>query len=69
MIFRSAEWICGFDFSLRHIENWQFVVQYNLDRKCPDSMLYRLERHTMQEHITYFDILLLKINRLVREIS
>ena len=43
-----------------------FWIQYNLDNTCPDSMLYRLVRHFLLEHITYF---VLKINHLVHEIG
>ena len=31
-----------------------FWIQCNLDNTCPDSMLYRLVRHFLPEHITYF---------------
>ena len=30
------------------------MIQYNLDSMCPDSTFYRLVRHFLLEHITYF---------------
>ena len=29
-------------------------IQYDLDSTCPDSTFYRLVRHFLLQHITYF---------------